>query len=983
MIKNSELKSNSKVGFLNRSCKTMLSLAAVLILTESAHAAAIADFGTTAPTPGPNDISQLVNNGDSARDGLNYFADNSSPPGQTFTTGSNPSGYALTSLYVQTGGYNANNTGTAQSYTLRIYSISGGNATLISTYVTDNLLGFTDGAWLKYTGLTNILQPNTVYAYTHALNTVGWDGMACATGNLYAGGQICLIPTTGGAVVYGSTGNSDAAFLANLVPITDPFVFPTYINRPSAINGNSVVISAGVGSGTQPIYYQWLFTDTNGVTTKIPGANSISYTIASVQATNAGIYSLMVSNNPGGVPKVITNTPASLAVRSAYTIATIGTTAPSSGPYDIAQLTPGTDLDGLNYFSDNSTPPGQTFTTGNNPSGYTLTAIYLKTAGVNSSGTGTAKTYTLRLYSISGSTATLISTYLSDNTVGFTDGDWLRYTGMTNVLQPNTVYAYSHRQNGSGYDQISAVSNNPSAYAGGEACLIPQAGGTITTGTSHNLDAAFQVSMVPNGFPAIQNVTIATGSSPGGNALSVYAPAPATLAVQASGATPLHYDWQTDNGSGGVTWTDLPNSNTNSYDLDTTSMAAGTYLYQVIVTNVNSMATSSVVQLNLSAASAPILVTDTVINPAATFVGNGVTMSAAFTGSPTIAYQWMFNNGNGAVAIAGATNTTYSIASAQLTNGGSYYLTASNGVSPFMSNSTPMNLLVGSIAQNNSTSASMVDAGSSAPTPGTYDISQLVLSVPTAVDGINYYVDSANPPGQTFTTLGSAPNGYLLSSIFIQDELSSFGGDATNPVVYTLGIYSVSGSNAVLLTSYSSTNLPYITNQPSADPSAIVDGDWIKWTGLTNILNTNSTYAFSIHKTAGHGWWRPGNDWGSGDLYSGGQVASLPGGGIGAMAFSTDTTIDAAFLVALSPASAVVTPPHIGTAMISSGDFMLSGSGGTSGGGYTVLSQTNLAQPLANWTVVGTGTFDSSGNFSFTNGVTAGTSRKFYRIRVP
>lgn len=981
MIEHPQSRQPALVSLSNRFYKSTLLLAAALALAGSAQGAAVSDFGTAAPTPGPNDISQLVNNGDIARDGLNYFADNSSPPGQTFTTGSNPSGYALTSLHVQTGGYNANNTGTAQTYTLRIYSISGGTATLISTYVTDNLLGFTDGDWLKYTGMTNILQPNTVYAYTHARNTVGWDGMACAAGNLYAGGQICLIPIVGGSVVYGSTGNSDAAFLVNLAPVTDPFVFPTYINTPSAIGGNSVVISAGVGSGTLPIYYQWLFTGANGITAKILGATSIFYTITSVQTTNAGTYSLMVSNNPGGVPRVITNTPASLVVRAAYTISTIGTTAPTSGAYDISQLNIGTDLDGLNYFSDNATPPGQTFTTSNNPSGYTLTAIYVKTAGNNSSGTGTAKTYTLRLYSIAGSTATLISTYLSDNTVGFTDGDWLRYTGMTNVLQPNTVYAYSHRQNGSGWDQVSAILGD--TYPGGQACLIPQAGGTVTFGSSGALDAAFQVSMVPNGFPAIQNVTIATGNSPGANALSVYVPTPVTLAVQVSGATPLHYDWQTDNGSGGVTWTDFPNSNTNSYALDTSSMAAGTYLYQVIVTNVNSMATSSVVQLNLSASSAPILVADTAINPAAAFVGGSVTMSAAFNGSPTITYQWMFNNGSGAVAIAGATNATYSNASAQLTNGGSYYVIAANGISPFTLNSSPVSLLVGLTAQDNSIAATMYDAGSATPTPGTYDISQLVTTVPTTVADLNYFVDNSTPPGETFTTLGAAPNGYQLSSIYIQDELSTFGGDATNPVVYTLGIYSVSGSNAVLLTSYNSTNLPYITNQPAADPSAIVDGDWIKWSGLTNILNTNSIYAFSIQKTAGHGWWKLGNDYGSGDLYSGGQVVSLPTSGIGAMIVSSDTTIDAAFLVGLSPASVVIPPPHIGAAKLSAGKIVLSGSGGTSGSGYSVLSQTNLAQPLGNWTVVGTGAFDVSGNFMFTNTVAPGTLRQFYRIRVP
>ena len=980
----SQAAANLKMFFSSRARQIsgIASFIAAVALAGSVHGAAIADFGTTDPVPGANDISQFGSGNN--RDGLNYYSDNGNAPGQTFTTGSNASGYGLVSLYVKTGGYDANNTGTAQTYTLCIYSVSGSTATLLSTYTTDNVLGFTDGAWLKYTGITNIFQPNTVYAYTHHRNGPGWDGMGCATGNPYAGGEICLIPTAGGAISFGGTHTSDAAFMVNLSPITDPFVFPTYINTPSAVGGNSVVISAGVGSGTQPISYQWLFHTNGGVPAKIHGATGISYAIASVQTTNAGTYSLMVSNRPGGVPTVITNTPASLVVRAAYTISTIGATAPTPGTYDIAQLTVGTDLDGLNYFSDNATPPGQTFTTSNNPSGYTLTAIYLKTAGNNSSGTGTAKTYTLRLYSISGSTATLISTYLSDNTVGFTDGDWLRYTGMTNLLQPNTVYAYSHRQNGSGWDQISAVLGD--TYPGGQACLIPQAGGTVTFGGSGALDAAFQVSMVPLGFVAIQNVTIASGNSPGGNSVSVYAPAPVALAVQASGTTPLHYDWQTDNGSGGATWTDIANSNTNSYALDTTSMTPGTYLYQVIVTNVNSMATGSVVTLNLSAASAPILVTDTAITPAATFVGSSVTMSAAFNGSPTITYQWMFNNGSGAVAIAGATNATYSIASSQLTNGGSYYLTASNGISPFTSNSTPVSLLVGLTAQNNATSASMYDAGSSAPTPGTYDISQLVYNVnlPTTVADLNYYVDNYTPPGQTFTTLGAATNGYLLSSIYIQDELSTFGGDATtNPVVYTLGIYSVSGSNAVLLTSYNSTNLPYITNQPAADPSAIVDGDWVKWSGLTNILNTNSTYAFSVHKTAGHGWWKLGNDYGSGDLYSDGQAVSLPGSGIGPMIVSTDTTIDAAFLVALSPAIVVVTPPHIGTAKVSGGNFVLGGSGGTSGGGYSVLSQTNVAKPLATWTVAGTGTFNGSGNFSFTNAVTTGTSKLFYRIRVP
>jgi hypothetical protein len=946
----------------------MLSLAAAVALAGSVQGAAIADFGTTAPTPGANDVSQLT--GGNNRDGLNYYADNSSPPGQTFTTGSNASGYGLTSLYVQTGGYDGNNTGTAQTYTLRIYSVSGSTATLLSTYTTDNVLGFTDGTWLKYSGLTNILQPNTVYAYTHQRNTVGWDGMGCATGNPYAGGEICLIPTGGGAISFGGTHNSDAAFLASLSPITDPFVFPTYINTPSAVGGNSVVITAGVGSGTQPISYQWLFSTNGGVPAKIPGATGISYTIASVQTTNAGTYSLMVSNRPGGVPTVITNTPASLVVRAAYNISTTGATPPTTGAYDVVQLTVGTDLDGLNYFSDNATPPGQTFTTGSNPAGYTLTAIQLKTAGVNSSATGTAKTYTLRLYSISGGTATLISTYLTDNTVGFTDGDWLKYTGMTNVLQPNTVYAYTHRQNGSGWDQISAVLGD--TYPGGQACLIPQAGGTVTFGGSGALDAAFQVSMVPKGFPAIQNVSIAPANT-GGN--PVYAGTPVTLTVQAAGATPLTYRWQTDNALGGA-FSDIPSSNTNALAINTTGMTPGTYNYQVIVTNVNSSATSSVVTLNLVAASGPVLVTDTAINPAFTTVGTAVQVSATFTGTQPITYQWRFTGTNNVTtSISGATNSTYPIASAQLTNNGNYSLVASNAVGGSVTvTSTPAQLTVVTLGQANTGSAGIFDAGSSAPTPETYDIAQLITAPPTSVPVLNYYVDNFTPPGQTFTTGNTPPTpaGYQLSSLYLQEELSTVGGGGDAAQTYTLGIYSVSGTNAVLLTSYASTNT-----------LAITEGDWINWVGLTNVLKINSTYAFSI-KRNGSGWWKLGNNSTASDLYAGGQVASLPGSGYGAMVFSSDSTIDAGFLIGLTavPTNSVNTNPTNIVASVSGNVLHLSWPADHTG--WRLLVQTNhLAAGISantnDWTTV-----PGSAGINQTN-ITMDPTKKteFYRLTYP
>jgi hypothetical protein len=960
----------SSAGGLTGPRKVMLSLVATLALAGSGLGATIADFGTTAPTPGANDISQLT--GGSATDGLNYFADNSSPPGQTFTTGTNASGYALGSLYVQTGGYNANNTATAQTYTLRIYSVSGSTATLISTYVTANLLGFTDGTWLQYSGLTNILQPNTVYAYTHARNTAGWDGMSAVTGNLYAGGQICLIPTGGGAISFGGTGTSDAAFLANLTPITDPYAFATTITPASAVAGSSVLISAGVATGTQPISFQWQFTGTNGVTTKISGATSISYTIGSVQTTNQGSYSLIVSNNPGGVHTVITNTPASLAVRAAYTISTLGTTAPTPGIYDIAQLTVGTDKDGLNYYSDNNPPPGQTFTTSNNPAGYTLTRICVKTAGIDGNSTGSAQTYTLRLFRLDSTDtiATLISTYLTDNTVGFTDGDWLQYSGMTNVLQPNTVYAYTHSRNSYGWDEMSAVLGN--TYAGGQACLIQISGGTITAGGSGNLDAAFDIGMVPNGFPAIQSVSIAPANT-GGN--PVYAGTPVTLSVQATGATPLSYQWQTDGGLGGA-FSNIPSSNTNAYGINTTSMSPGTYLYQVIVTNVNSSATSSVVTLNLLAASGPLLVSDTVINPSFTTVGSPVQLSAAFTGTLPITYQWRFTDTNSVTtSISGATNSTYNLASAQLANTGIYSLMSSNAVGGAVTvSSIPAQLTVVILGQANTGSAGVFDAGGFAPTPGTYDIAQLVTAPPTAVPLLNYYVDNATPPGQTFTTGNTPPTqaGYQVTSVYLQEELSTAGGGGLAAQAYTLGIYSVSGTNAVLLTSYVSSNT-----------LAITEGDWIQWTGLTNVLQSNSSYAFSIQRD-GSGWWKLGNNSTANDLYAGGQVASMPSSGYGGMIFCSDSTIDAGFLIGLTavPTNSVNTNPTNIVASVSGNVLHLSWPADHTG--WRLLVQTNhltagISANTNDWTTV-----PGSAGINQTN-ITMDPTKKteFYRLSYP
>jgi len=183
----------------------------------------------------------------------------------------------------------------------------------------------------------------------------------------------------------------------------------------------------------------------------------------------------------------------------AQTLSNLGGTAPTPGVNDIAQLSTSGNTtwpDGINYYSNNNPPVGQTFTTGSNA--LNLASLAIKTAGLNNGNNyGTpanTPTYYLRIYSVSGSTATLLATFSAANP-GFTDGNWLKWSGLNVPLSTNQTYAYTFGiPNDASWVALAVCSAN--AYTGGEIVTIPTGGGAVTKGGSHAYDAVFDVGLV-------------------------------------------------------------------------------------------------------------------------------------------------------------------------------------------------------------------------------------------------------------------------------------------------------------------------------------------------------------------------------------------------------------------------------------------------------------------------------------------------------
>jgi glucuronoarabinoxylan endo-1,4-beta-xylanase len=81
---------------------------------------------------------------------------------------------------------------------------------------------------------------------------------------------------------------------------------------------------------------------------------------------------------------------------------------------------------------------------------------------------------------------------------------------------------------------------------------------------------------------------------------------------------------------------------------------------------------------------------------------------------------------------------------------------------------------------------------------------------------------------------------------------------------------------------------------------------------------------------------------------------------------------------------ALMTPPRITGVQMLAGNVVVTGTNGNAPGNYFyTLAATNLALPLANWTMLATNSFGAGGGFVFTNTFDSSKPQQFYILRLP
>jgi len=419
---------------------------------------------------------------------------------------------------------------------------------------------------------------------------------------------------------------SAVATLVVLVP-------PSFTLQPvsqTVIAGNTVSFNASA-NGTLPLSYQWQF---NG--TPLSGGTAANLTLNNVQPTNAGNYTVVVTNAGGALTSAVATLV--VLVPPTFTLQPIGQTVIASNTVTFSASASGTLPLSYQWQFNGTNLPGATATN------LTLNNVQPPNAG----------NYTVVVTNAGGALTSAVATLVVLVPPSFT----LQPIGQT-VIASNTVtfsasasgtlpLSYQWQFNGTNLPGATAtnltLNNVQPPNAGNYTVVVTNAGGALTSAL------ATLVVLVPPSFTLqpISQTVIA------GNTVS--------FSASASGTLPLSYQWLFD----GTNLAGATDTNLTLNDVQPSN--AGNYT--VVAANAGGVLTSAVATL-------VVLVPPTfTLQPASQTVlaGSTVSFSARASGTLPLSYQWQINGTN----LGGATAANLTLNNVQPADAGNYTVVATN-----------------------------------------------------------------------------------------------------------------------------------------------------------------------------------------------------------------------------------------------------------------------------------------------------------------
>lgn len=439
---------------------------------------------------------------------------------------------------------------------------------------------------------------------------------------------------------YRATVHTDVGSVTSAPAILTVLQAPSITVQPSstAIIASSNTSFSVTAIGTSPLSYQWYFNRTNA----IPDATGSTLSIPSAQPANAGIYSVIITNQSGSVtsinaslsvfvPPQIVAQPASLTARAGQTV---GFSVSATGT---APLT-------YRWFHNGTNPiPGA--------SGPSLSLPNVQLAG--------AGTYSVVVSNLAGAAASLpaMLTVQSPPVIvqqpvnravlpGATATFSVLAAGDAPLVYQWFYNTFSPISGATGPDLV--INNAQTANNGRYSVRITNSLGAILS-----VEATLAVKLPPTIVQHPVSLTVTQGGA-------------ASFAVSVNGDGPFVYRWLV-NGTNVIPGTNGPVLQLAS------ARGANSGSYSVIVTNEVGSATSELAQLSVRTAPA------IVQQPADLFAAPGGTanFTVVATGDQPLSYQWFFNE---TTPLAGQTNPTLVVPNVTAAANGLYSVIISNEI---------------------------------------------------------------------------------------------------------------------------------------------------------------------------------------------------------------------------------------------------------------------------------------------------------------